>query len=261
MRASLTDRNDRLRSAALATAINLAIGYAIVRGLGVPIVPVTQDALKLFNLTNVTPPPPPIVPPPPEKSRSEIRKPKDSEGAAAPPAKKNTPTEIAAPKTILPPPPPIRAAPVAGQGSAPKAGAATIDGPGTGRGGVGNGLGSGLSGDGTGGGGGGGAVSDAEQIAGSIGDQDYPKAALVDRAQGIVRFAFTVLPDGRIGNCRITRGSGNRALDATTCRLALQRFRFRPARDTAGRPIASEEEGEQEWRLGVEREVVTPDGR
>jgi len=261
MPATLTNRNDRLRAAALATAINLAIGYAIVRGLGVPVVPVAQDALKLFNLSDLPPPPPPIVPPPPEKTRSETHKPKDPEGAAAPPAKKNTPTEIAAPKAKLPPPPPIQAAPVAGQGTAPKAGAATVDGPGTGRGGIGNGLGSGLSGNGTGGGGGGGAVTDAEQIAGGIGDEDYPKAALVDRAQGTVHFAFTVLPDGRIGNCRVTRSSGNRALDATTCRLALQRFRFRPARDTAGRPVSSEEEGEQEWRLGAERETVTPGDR
>ncbi len=261
MRASLTNRNDRLRSAVLATAINLAIGFAIVRGLGVRVAPVAQDALKLFNLSVLPPPPPPIVPPPPEKTRSATHKPKDAEGAAAPPAKKNTPSEIAAPKSKLPPPPPIQAAPVAGQGTAAKAGAATIEGPGTGRGGIGNGLGSGLSGNGSGGGGGGGAVADAEQIAGSIGDNDYPKAALVDRGQGLVRFAFTVLPDGRISNCRVTLSSGNSALDATTCRLALQRFRFRPARDTGGRPIASEEDGEQEWQLGKEREVETPEGQ
>ena len=261
MRSSLTDRNDRIRSALLATAINLAIGIAIVRGLGVPVVPVAQEALKLFALSDLPPPPPPVVPPPPEKSRSETQKPKEPEGAAAPPAKRDTPSEIAAPKAKLPPPPPIKAAPVAGQGSAVKAGAASIDGPGTGRGGIGNGLGSGMSGSGTGGGGGGGATSDAEQIAGSIGDEDYPRAALVDRAQGVVRFAFTVFPDGRIGNCRIARSSGNRALDATTCRLAVQRFRFRPARDTAGRPLASEEDGEQEWSLGPEREIVTPDQR
>ncbi|MEO5641554.1 MAG: TonB family protein [Sphingomicrobium sp.] len=257
MRRSLTNRTDRIRSAALATAINLAIGYAIVTGLGVSVVPVAQDAFKLFTLSD--PPPPPIIPPPPEKTKSETRKPKDPEGAAAPPAKKNTPTEIAAPKTKLPPPPPIRAALVAGQGTAPKAGAASVDGPGTGRGGVGNGLGSGLSGSGTGGGGG--AAVDPEQIAGSIGDADYPKAALVDRAEGMVVFAFTVTPDGRLANCRISRSSGNRVLDEATCRLATRRFRFRPGRDTAGRPVASEEEGEQEWRLGREREIIDPPQR
>lgn len=258
MRARLIDRNDRIKAAALAAAINLAIGIAIVRGLSVPFVPVAQSALKLFNLSDAPPPPPPVVSPPPEKTRSETHKPKDPEGAAAPPAKKSSPTEVAAPKSKFPPPPPIPAAPVAGQGAEAKAGAAPIDGPGTGRGGVGNGLGSGLLGNGSGGGGGGGRASDSEQIAGSIGNEDYPKAALVDRAQGTVHFLFTVVPNGHIANCRIVRSSGSAVLDATTCRLAQQRFRFRPARDTAGHPISSEEEGEQQWQLGPEREIQSP---
>ena len=261
MRRSLTDPNDRWRSALLATAMNLAIGYAIVTGLGVHSIPRPDEALKLFRLSDAPPPPPSIVPPPPEKTKSQTHKPKDPEGAAAPPALKNSPTDIAAPKAKLPPPPPIRAAPVPGQGTAPAAGAAPIPGPGIGRGGTGNGTGSGLSGTGTGGGGSGGADTEAEMIAGSIGDEDYPPAALVDRAQGTVHFAFTVELSGRIGNCRVTRSSGNRALDAVTCRLATQRFRFRPARDTAGRPISTDEEGEQSWRLGTEREIIDPPPR
>jgi protein TonB len=260
MRRTLSTPADRWRSAALASAMNLVLGYAIVVGLGVHNIPRPDQALKLFNLSDQPPPPPPIVPPPPEKARQETHKPKDPEGAAAPPAKKNTPSEIVAPKAKLPPPPPIQAAPVAGQGTAPKSGAATIDGPGTGRGGIGNGTGSGLAGNGSGGGGGG-AESDPEQVAGSIGNEDYPRAALVDRAHGTVEFSFTVLPDGRIAGCRVTRSSGSTALDSTTCRLALQRFRFRPARDTSGRAIASEVEGEQEWRLGREIETVDPSPR
>lgn len=255
MRRTLSTPADRWRSAALATALNLVLGYAIVVGLGVHNFPQPDDALKLFNLSDQPPPPPPVVPPPPEKLRKKTHKPKDPQGAAAPPAKKNTPSEVVAPKAKLPPPPPIRAAPVAGQGTAPKSGAAAIDGPGTGRGGIGNGTGSGLSGNGSGGGGGG-AASDEEQIAGSIGNEDYPRAALVERAQGTVEFSFTVLPDGRIANCRVTRSSNNAALDATTCRLALQRFRFRAARDSSGRAIASEVDGEQEWRLGREIETI-----
>jgi len=257
MRRTLSTPADRWRSAALATALNLVLGYAIVVGLGVHNIPRPDEALKLFNLSDLPPPPPPIVPPPPEKARQETHKPKDPEGAAAPPAKKNTPSELVAPKAKLPPRPPIQAAPVAGQGTAPKSGAATIDGPGTGRGGTGNGTGSGLSGNGSGGGGGG-AASDPEQVAGSIGNEDYPRAALVDRAQGTVEFNFTVLPNGRIANCRITRSSRNAALDATTCRLSLQRFRFRPARDSTGRPVASEVDGEQSWTMGREIETIDP---
>lgn len=248
MAARLTDRNDRVRAAILAAAINIAIGFAIIRGLGVPVVPTAHDALKLFRLAD-DPEPPAAVPPLPEPTRSQTHKAKRPEGAAAPAARKNTPTDIVAPPAKLPPPPPVAAAKVAGTGSMPKAGAARIDGPGTGRGGAGTGRGSGLSGDGDGGGGAGGATSDAEQIAGSIGDEDYPRAALVDHAQGVVGFAFTVLPEGRIANCRVTHSSGNAALDMTTCRLAVMRFRFRAARDSSGRAIAAQEEGEQSWRL------------
>ena len=260
MRRTLSTPADRWRSATLAAALNLILGYAIVVGLGVHNIPRPDEALKLFNLSNQPPPPPPIVPPPLEKLRKETHKPKDPQGAAAPPAKKNTPSEVVATKAKLPPPPPIRAAPVAGQGTAPKSGAATIDGPGTGRGGAGNGTGSGISGNGSGGGGGG-AASDPEQVAGSIGNEDYPRAALVDRAQGTVEFSFTVLPDGRIANCRVTRSSRNAALDYTTCRLALQRFRFRPARDPSGRAITSEVDGEQEWSMGREIETFDPPPR
>ena len=261
MRPNLTDPHDRWRSALLAAAFNVVIGYAIVTGLGVHTIPHGDEALKLFRLSDAPPPPPPIVPPPPEKTPSATHKPMDPEGAAAPPALQSTPTEIAAPKAKLPVPTPIAAAPVPGQGSAPAAGAAPTPGPGTGRGGTGNGLGSGLSGTGTGGGGSGGAEAEAEMVAGSIGDEDYPRAALVDRAQGTVQFTFTVEPSGRIDHCRVTRSSGNRTLDATTCRLATQRFRFRPARDTAGRPIASDEPGEQNWRLAPEREIIDPPPR
>ncbi|MCA1654380.1 MAG: energy transducer TonB [Sphingomicrobium sp.] len=252
MKRSLTDRNDRLRSAALVIAIHLALGWALINSLGYKVVPRAADALKLFNLTD--PPPPPAVPPPPEAAKRATHKPKDPEGAAAPPALRNTPTEVAAPKPKLVVPTPVPAAPVPGQGTAPAAGAAPVPGPGTGRGGTGNGVGSGLSGNGTGGGGGGGLASPARQIDGDINDRDYPTRAIVDHAQGTVTFAFIVGPDGRLTACRITRSSGNRALDDTTCRLALRRFRFRPATDTAGRPVASEVRGEQEWQLGPMQE-------
>jgi protein TonB len=39
-----------------------------------------------------------------------------------------------------------------------------------------------------------------------------------------------------VTGCRVTRSSGSRALDSTTCRLIEQRFRFRPSRDALGRP-------------------------
>jgi len=63
---------------------------------------------------------------------------------------------------------------------------------------------------------------------------DYPKEALRHREQGKVGFRVTVGVDGRVAACAITSSSGSRALDETTCRLAAERFHFRPAMDAAG---------------------------
>ena len=257
MKRSITDRKDRIRSAALVTVIHLALGWALVSSLGYRVIPRADDALKLFNLADQ--PPPPIMPPP-EQTRSETRKPRDPEGAAAPPALKNTPTEIVTPKVEPLRPTPLPAAPVPGLGTAPAAGAAPTPGPGTGRGGIGNGLGSGMSGYGNGGGGNGRAAS-AQHVAGDIANGDYPPSAVNARAQGTTIFSGIVGPDGRLEDCRVIRSSGNRALDETTCRLALRRLRYRPATDAAGRPIASTVREEQSWELGPEQELPPDDER
>ena len=48
---------------------------------------------------------------------------------------------------------------------------------------------------------------------------------------------FRVRSDGGVDNCTVVGTSGYDAIDAATCRLVEQRFRFRPALDTAGRPV------------------------
>ncbi len=238
-----------MMSAAIVAGVHLLLGWALLTGLGVAIPLPVPERLQLLPLSE-PPPPPPATPPP--SVRPETRpKPKDPEGAAAPPALRATPTEIVAPKPEIPLPPPIAAAPVAGTGAAPAAGAAPVPGPGTGAGGQGTGLGSGASGSGTGGGGGGGG-SPARWLRGSIDDGDYPRRAYEARVMGVVYIAFTVATDGRARDCRVTRSSGSRELDDTTCRLIEKRFRYRPARDASGRPIASTIRGEQAWEIGPE---------
>lgn len=257
MRGNFTEPKDRLRSATLVVLIHVALGYALISSLGYTVVPKPADALKLFDLADQPPPPPPpVVPPPPERAPKPTHKPKDAEGAAAPAALRNTPTEVTAPKPPIPLPTPVPVAPIPGQGTAPAAGASPTPGPGTGRGGVGDGLGSGLSGNGTGGGGDGGVASPPRQIEGDISDHDYPRSALIARAQGTTYFRFTVAPDGRVSECGVTRSSGSRALDEVTCQLARARFRFRPATDRAGQPVAAVLEGEQEWALGPDVELA-----
>jgi len=247
------DRN-RARSAAAVAAVHALIGYLLIAGLGVNVPDVVREQLKMLDFRE-NPPPPPVPMEPEKVKKTKKAKPKDPEGAAAPANIKNTPTEIVVPppKVVLPPPPPIPAAPVAGQGSAPAAGAALVPGPGTGRGGQGTGLGSGAQGNGTGGGGGGmGAAVHARWLSGEIDPDDYPSSAVRSRSVGTVGLRFVVAPDGRISDCAVTRSSGSPVLDATTCRLIKRRFRYRPARDGTGRPIAEEIRGEHDWELGPE---------
>lgn len=248
-------RSDRVR------AIHALLGYLLLTGLGFAVPIPGRDELKLIDFLEE--PPPPAEPARPEKVReSRKAKPKDPEGAAAPPNLKDTPTQIVAPKPeiVIPVPPPIRAAPVPGQGNAPAAGAAEIVGPGTGRGGIGTGLGSGTQGTGTGGGGGGiGRATPAVQIAGSIGPEDYPEEALRRRATGTVYMRFVVAPNGRVTECAVTRSSGSPALDETTCRLIVRRFRYRPARDGTGRPVRYVFRGDFLWDMGPEPPPIEVD--
>ena len=79
----------------------------------------------------------------------------------------------------------------------------------------------------------------ARQIAGTIGPDDYPAAAVAAGAEGSVTIRIAVLKDGRVGDCVAAISSGNADLDAASCRLARERFRFRPATDRKGRPISS----------------------
>ena len=248
---------ERIGSAAGVAAIHGLLLYLLLTGLGFEIPIPGKEQLKLISFAE-EPPPPPSQPPPPEKvEESKEPKPKDAEGAASPPNLKDTPTQIVAPPPKIIVPTPIPAAPIAGQGNAPEAGAAELPGPCTGRGGIGVGLGSGTQGTGTGGGGGGmGKPSRARHISGSIGPDDYPPRAFNRRVGGTVYLRFTVMPNGRVRDCTITRSSGSSELDSTTCRLIQRRFRYRPARDAEGRPVADTIRGEHEWEIGPQRPPI-----
>src|SRR3546814_5771054 len=56
-------------------------------------------------------------------------------------------------------------------------------------------------------------------VSGRIEDRDYPKQAARAKIGGEVEVRFTIQPTGRVTGCRVTRSSGDPALDATTCRL------------------------------------------
>jgi protein TonB len=109
---------------------------------------------------------------------------------------------------------------------------------------LGAGAGGGSGGQGYGGDDGG---TDLEKIAGEIEPSDYPRSLGNRGIGGRVSVTFTVETSGRVTNCRVTRSSGTAELDALTCRLMEQRFRFRPSTDRYGRPIRDEVDWDHDW--------------
>ena len=117
----------------------------------------------------------------------------------------------------------------------------------------GSGAGSGGAGSGGAGAGGGSRASGvpqrARQLAGSLTRADYPPEALRAGAEGTTRVRFTVDPSGRVSNCAVTTSSRNAALDAKVCSVLRDRYRFAPARDSAGNAIAEERTQRFTWVL------------
>jgi protein TonB len=240
MTAQGMDYRDRLRAGIPVLIIHAALAFALIYSFVLDLVPRPPEELQLIDVPRSLPPPPPRIRPEHERSRRR-------EGAASPPNLEARPTEVVAPPPVIPQPPPLPAAPIAGPGDKPTAGAAPIPGPGTGAGGQGNGTGSGGSGNGPGGGGGEGGETPPRHIRGTIRDGDYPRGAATAGIGGTVSVIYAVETDGRATHCAITRSSGNAELDETTCRLIEERFRFEPSRDRNGRPIRSRIVQDHEW--------------
>nr|WP_166180137.1 TonB family protein [Altererythrobacter segetis] len=214
----LLDNRNRAIGLAVAVGINgllLALLLTLSRDVAPPLL--RGPGLSTFDITPPPPPPPPAVTRPAGASAPPSR------GATKAPSPPNPPRPL--PKTT-----PAEPAIDAGSQSASGAGAAA--GSGAGRGGQGNGTGSGGSGGGSGSG-----ATPPVHIAGALTDADYRRAGLPQGAAGTVLISFRVRRDGSVDRCSTVRSSGYAIIDRETCQLVEQRFRFRPARDSANNPI------------------------
>lgn len=203
---------------------------------------VTREMVSAFTLTAPEAPVPPNRPTAqPEHKALAPAGAAGDEGAAG---KKATPRPIEAPA------PKVKiskeSAPrVASTGASNAAGAAD-SGEGTGAGSQGIGLGAGGVGAGTGGGGSG--ARKVEKTGGDINSaRDYPAATRDVRLGEHVDIALTVEPNGRVSSCRVIRASADAEADRITCRLAQERFRFRPALNGQGEPIRAVYGWRQRW--------------
>ena len=216
------DRPAKAKAIAAVVAVHAALGLAIFTGLNVDIVERVVERLQTVDIPLPQPPPPEPPPPPSNEKKVELE-----EGAAG---KRADPTPVVAPKPRIPVQSPIPAAPVAGTGSAPTAGAADY------------GTGTGAGGSGSGRGGGGGDYSKftpARRIT-KIPDREYRRLASTGIRSGSVGVTIKVGTDGGVSNCRVARTSGDSAIDELMCELTIRYVRFEPARDDRGRPVAQD---------------------
>ena len=87
-------------------------------------------------------------------------------------------------------------------------------------------------------------------VSGSIDDaRDYPVPAggRAARRGSEVIVRVTVGTDGRASDCSVYRASPDAEADRITCRLVVERLRFRPATDAAGNPVAAPFYWRQRW--------------
>ena len=192
---------------------------------------VVERAASLITVTVTTPPDPPPT--------AAAERDAGAAGAEAPEA---VAREVASPEAPLPRPSPAPRA--ASTGNENLAGAGE-QGAGTGAGGTGSGPGGGGAGDGRGSG-----ARPLELISGRIDDaRDYPTppgGRRIRRGHDVV-IELTVGTDGRVSACRVTDPSPDPEADAITCRLATERFVFRPRLNAAGEPVVGTYRWRQRW--------------
>jgi len=229
-------RKVRWGTLVLVGLLHLAVLAGLVRAFAPDLTAVVGEKATSLVTVTITTPPEPSPSPSPEPSQRD-------EGAAGEEGKKATPREVSAPPARIPRPTPAPRA--SSTGTANQSGGAQ-QGAGTGAGGDGNGTGSGRFGNGQGGI----AVTKPVKIAGDINDaRDYPTppgGREVRRGQEVIVY-MTVGVDGRARNCRVTKPSPDVEADRITCRLAEERFRFRPAQDADGNLVAAEYGWRQRW--------------
>lgn len=175
--------------------------------------------------------------PPPE--------PEPDAGASGEEGRQAVPKAVVAPepKVAVKPAPPVSKA--SSTGAADTSGARET-GSGTGAGASGTGTGSGAGGGGQGGG----IATRPVHVSGGINNaRDYPvpPGGRDARIGTEVIVKVTVGVDGRASNCSVFKPSPDPEADRITCRLVVERLRFRPASDEAGNPVAAPFYWRQRW--------------
>lgn len=225
-------RRPRWGTLVLVVLLHLAALAALVRAFAPDFTAEAVEAAGSLISVTIT------APPEPEPEAA----PEPDAGAAGEEGRKATPREVAAPEAPLPRP---RPAPRASSTGTQDTSGAREQGEGTGAGGEGEGTGSGATGSGQGSG-----ARPLELISGRIDNaRDYPTppgGRQVRRGHDVV-IELTVGTHGRVTACRVTDPSPDPEADAITCRLATERFVFRPRLNAQGEPVIGIYRWRQRW--------------
>lgn len=198
--------------------LHVALGYALITGLAYNVIKKAAEDLKTFDVEE--PPPPPEEPPPPPENVPETPPPPE---IAAPPPLVRTPmqsTMTAPPPPPNPPPPTPVYRPAPPAPPAPPPPPRRIE-----------------------------PKSAVGSLQGLIREDDYPASAIENEEQGTVAVSLSIGTNGRVSGCSVTRSSGSRTLDSTTCRVLTSRARFTPAQDSSGNPTTGSFSQRITWRL------------
>ena len=78
---------------------------------------------------------------------------------------------------------------------------------------------------------------------------DYPAAAMREEREGTSGFRLTIDASGLPTACDIVSSSGHADLDSTTCQLLIERARFRPGLDPAGKRVGGTYTNRIRWQI------------
>lgn len=214
---SYLDQSRRRNPASVAAVVgvHLAVGYALLVGLGYTVIPYTPHRTIILTVPTEPPPPPPARQQQSRSTKQTVTDPVDNRLVTPPP---------------IVPPPAIDVGPTARTGGG-DSGPIVVpplvpDHPSQAANAV-----------------------PEKNWRNWITTDDYPTAALRQEIQGTVIISVMIGTDGRVRSCLVTQSSGSKLLDDATCRLYSQRARFTPARDADGNPIPAQRTDRYHWQI------------
>ncbi|BBC73747.1 conserved hypothetical protein [Altererythrobacter sp. B11] len=78
---------------------------------------------------------------------------------------------------------------------------------------------------------------------------DYPASPLRQGIEGTATYRLVIATSGKVSACEITASTGNRQLDAATCRALTRRARFEAATDGSGARVVGTYTGRVTWQI------------